>query len=306
MTALVILALAALMQAPPSDPDRVRDNAREIFRLEREAAAGRAPPAPGNPAAAKRDGRPDAAAAPSNAFDLMSSDTLRNDAWLHDVCFTDAQQGWAVGDRGGDLAHRRRRPHLAVARLGRRLPAVVGLLHQRPDRLGRRRLCAALCALQRGRGAGDARRRPPLVSRSALVAAGAAANPLLRRPARLGRGQRLADVSRRRLRSAATAGGLGLPLGGGSAAGLDQRRFLRWANGHAGRPQRRRGHGPPRRVRPCATRLPASTCKRCRQLRLPVPPVRLAGGRRRRGPVQRRPGRALRSRRRPCRATRRP
>ena len=25
---------------------------------------------------------------------------LRNDAWLHDVCFIDAACGWAVGDRG--------------------------------------------------------------------------------------------------------------------------------------------------------------------------------------------------------------
>ncbi len=100
MTALVILALAGLMQAPNSDPAGLGDDAREIFRLERQSAAGRAEPSPGNPAAAKIGGRQDAGPAPSNAFDPIAADALRNDAWLHDVCFSDTEQGWAVGDRG--------------------------------------------------------------------------------------------------------------------------------------------------------------------------------------------------------------
>lgn len=33
-------------------------------------------------------------------WDPMTDDALRNDAALHDVCFVDAQNGWAVGDRG--------------------------------------------------------------------------------------------------------------------------------------------------------------------------------------------------------------
>ncbi len=32
--------------------------------------------------------------------DPLVSDTMRSDAWLTDVCFVDAESGWAVGDRG--------------------------------------------------------------------------------------------------------------------------------------------------------------------------------------------------------------
>ena len=34
------------------------------------------------------------------------TDAAAGDARLNDVCFVDVQHGWAVGDRGADLAHR--------------------------------------------------------------------------------------------------------------------------------------------------------------------------------------------------------
>ena len=51
--------------------------------------------------------------------------------------------GWRPGR---DLAHRRRRPTLDAPRIGRRWPAVVGLLSQRANRLGGRRSDRAVFA----------------------------------------------------------------------------------------------------------------------------------------------------------------
>ena len=96
MTVLAILMLAATLQAPPTDPAELGDEGRELFRIEREADARRAEPASDSPQRAS----PGGPEAPANAFDTATADALRNDAWLHDVCFVDATRGWAVGDRG--------------------------------------------------------------------------------------------------------------------------------------------------------------------------------------------------------------
>jgi photosystem II stability/assembly factor-like uncharacterized protein/tetratricopeptide (TPR) repeat protein len=93
MTALAILMLAATLQAPPADPADLGEAGRELFRIEREAAASRTEPATDSRERANPGG-------PADGFDTATADALRNDAWLHDVCFVDAQRGWAVGDRG--------------------------------------------------------------------------------------------------------------------------------------------------------------------------------------------------------------
>ncbi len=100
MSALAILALAWTLQAPPADPATLGDEGREIFRLERESAAGRTQPSPDAPGPTKTAARSPALRTPYDTFDPAQTDAMRGDAWLHEVCFVDAKHGWAVGDRG--------------------------------------------------------------------------------------------------------------------------------------------------------------------------------------------------------------
>ena len=93
MSALAVLALALALQGPPVPASALEEPAREIFRLERES--NDAATAPDDAAHAATAGEPQ-----PSVFDPMTGPALRNDAWLHDVCFIDARHGWAAGDRG--------------------------------------------------------------------------------------------------------------------------------------------------------------------------------------------------------------
>jgi photosystem II stability/assembly factor-like uncharacterized protein len=95
MTGLVLLTVALVLQAAPPAGPASDDAGAEIFRLERESAA-----ALSGTAGQSHTGSGIAQKADAGAFDPLLSDAMRNDAWLHDLCFIDAQRGWAVGDRG--------------------------------------------------------------------------------------------------------------------------------------------------------------------------------------------------------------
>ena len=93
MTASAMLLLMLALNAPAEEPDSLVEKGKELFRIEREA--GQAAPTPEG--ADKAAGGPQQTIGPA---ELLQGESLRNDAWLHDVCFVDAACGWAVGDRG--------------------------------------------------------------------------------------------------------------------------------------------------------------------------------------------------------------
>ena len=94
MTASAMLVLMLALHVPAAEPDSLTDKARELFRIEHEAGQSAPKPEGGDKAAA---GGPQQPIGPP---ELLQGDSVRNDAWLYDVCFIDAACGWAVGDRG--------------------------------------------------------------------------------------------------------------------------------------------------------------------------------------------------------------
>jgi len=89
-----LLAMLLVVQAfpfgPKEDP-KLRPPERPIMGYASPSEARRKEP----PAAQGRDNK----AAPDGMLDTVAQ-PMRNDARLSDVCFVDAQHGWAVGDRG--------------------------------------------------------------------------------------------------------------------------------------------------------------------------------------------------------------
>ena len=294
MTALVILALAALMQSTPSDPDRVRDDAREIFRLEREAAAGRAA------ARARQPGRGETRRPSGRRCRALQC--LRPHVQRHP-----AQRRLAARCLLRRSRSRAGRSAIAAPSGTPTTAAATGNCKTRasPARCGR----FASSTPQTGWAAGGFSH--PYVHSSAgvvlatrdggrhwyrdpqLVAAGLAANLLLRRPARLGRRQRLADVSRRRLRQPrrradVAAAGRRQRRRAGPAAISAMGKRASWPAATAPRPRSAKASRPWRR-------LPASTCKRCGKCGCRCRPFAWLVGDGGAGPAQRRPGRALRA-----------
>ncbi len=170
-----------------------------------------------------------------------------------------------------DLAHRRRRPQLAVAGIRRRLHALVGLVPRRRHRLGGRRFLASLSAHQFRRGAGHARRRPPLVSRSRGVAAGTETHRLLRLPSTVGRPATRRPCFPAASSAAATAGEAGCrPAAAAPPAGPAATSSTRTpASSPAATPP------PPRSAKASSKRAgpPASTSKPCGNCACPPRPM---------------------------------
>ena len=89
-----VFALSMAILAAAAEPDPLAEQGREVFRIEREAA--RAAAAHDEKSAPPRT----TASGPPSPSKSATAESLRNDAWLHDVAFVDPRRGWAVGDRG--------------------------------------------------------------------------------------------------------------------------------------------------------------------------------------------------------------